>query len=138
MSEILWTKAAFVGLLLWAGDLRRLPAQAWPLEAAIELLVENAPKRSDLQKAAREWSMDEPTPNGRIAGLRPWLRQGVETRLLTPEGIGWDAAYLVDEAWIEGCGRLAKALSDPEREALMSAAQRMVAMATMVSKKSAA
>lgn len=115
-----------------------LPAQPWPLEAAIETLAECAPTDSRLAGAAQSWLRERPTPSGRVKGVSAWMREASEAGLLRPERGGWDAAYRPREDWLADAQRLTATISGTEARALGEAAQRLAAMSTILWKKAAA
>lgn len=138
MPTVLWNKSTLIGMLVARAELRRLPAQTWPLEGAIETLAGVAAPGSRLQRAALSWLVPRPTPAGRVTGMAAWTREAVESELLEPEGSGWAAGYRVNRPWLDQAKRMTAVLGAADLAALDRAAQGLVAMATMLSKKAAA
>jgi hypothetical protein len=137
MPELLLTRTTLVGLLLAESKLPRLPAESWPLEAAIEALASD-PRAGSLTKAAGRWLAPSPSARGRIDGVGRWARERCEDGLLRPEGEGWSAGYRPEGEWLASAAALREELGEDERLALAAAAQCLVAMASMLSKNAAA
>ena len=137
MLTILWTRANFVGLLLAESELELLPAEPWPLEAAIEKLAAG-PGGGELAVAAKGWLAPRPTARGRVDGVRLWVRDAAEAGLLAPEGQGWAAGYRPSIRWLAASAAIRDRLAEPELAALREGAQCLVAMASMLSKNAAA
>jgi|SRR6185312_605276 hypothetical protein len=137
MSDLLLTRTTFLGLLLAESKLPRIPAEPWPLEGAVEALAGN-PRGGRLAQAATKWLAPEPSANGRVQGVARWARDASTAGLLSPEGEGWAAGYRPVGDWVERTGAIREQLGEDELGALIDAAQRLVAMASMLSKKLAA
>lgn len=128
------TSEALIGLLCAETGLQWLPAQHWPIDAALEELASSLPRGSNLGVAIAQMPRSA-GPGDRFPGVRPLLRQLVDLGLLTPGGSGWGAGFLVDEDWLRANESLLASLPLGERAALERVGQRLCAMATMASKK---
>lgn len=136
--EILWTRSTLIALLVAEAKLPLIPAEPWPLEAAIEALLKTAPKEGELSRAAHGWLRPQPSPSGRIKGVRSWMREAAESGIIVAEGRGWQAGYRPRPRWLTGTVALRRGLDLAEAQALSVGAQALVAMSTMLWKKAAA
>lgn len=136
--EILWTRSTLIALLVAEAKLPLIPAEPWPLEAAIEALLKAAPKESGLGRAAESWLRPQPSPSGRIKGVRGWMREAAEAEIIVAEGRGWQAGYRPRPKWLTDTAALRRGLDLAEAQAVSAGAQCLVAMSTMLWKKAAA
>jgi hypothetical protein len=136
--NILWTRSTLIGLLVAEAKLPLIPAEPWPLEAAIETLLEAAPEKGELGRAALGWLRSQPSPSGRIKGVRSWIHEATESGILVAEGRGWQAGYRPTPRWLTETAALRGDLDLADAQALEAAAQCLVAMSTMLWKKAAA
>lgn len=125
-----------IGLVWAAAGALRVPARAWPLQIALEVLEIEAPPGGRLARAMDLWPTSV-TSHGRCrTNVERTLRALARNRALSTEGRGWDAGYRPTPDWLE-YGRIAlTSLTTGERAAVGLAAQRMVASLTTWSKKS--
>lgn len=135
---ILWTRSTLIALLVAEAKVPLIPAEPWPLEAAIEVLIREAPKESELGRAAQGWLRAQPSPSGRIEGVRSWTREAAEAGVIVAEGRGWQAGYRPMPKWLSDTATLRRGLDLPDAQALSAGAQCLVAMSTMLWKKAAA
>jgi len=136
--NILWTRSTLIGLLVAEAKLPLIPAEPWPLEAAIETLLEAAPGEGALGRAALGWLRSQPSPSGRIKGVRSWIREATAAGILVTEGRGWEAGYRPTRKWLTETAALRGGLDLADAQALEAGAQCLVAMSTMLWKKAAA
>lgn len=137
MTSVLLTSNTFLGLLMAESKLKAIPAEPWPLEGAIEALAGN-PQGGHLAKTAKGWLAVKPSARGRVQGVARWARDACDTGLLHPMGEGWSAGFRLDAAWLEDLAETRASLTRLEQSALCDASQRLVAMASMLSKNAAA
>lgn len=122
--------------MLWAhSHVDRMPVDGWPVEAAIEALAQDVEVLPVLGPAVRELLSPIPRADRRVVGIRGVLREAAAAGDLVPEGQGGAASYRATEAWLSRHSELIGHLSQGEQEALDEAAQRLVAMATIWSKR---
>jgi len=138
MADTSLTPEALVGLVLAAGPAPLLPAQLWPLQAALEQLEADAPGEGAVARVLARMPKSASGPAPGFSSVRPVVHALARRGLLTAVGCGWEAGYRIDPGWVEHSGLLLQRLSDDEARAVRKAAQRFVAMATMASKKPAA
>jgi hypothetical protein len=126
---------SLVALLALRGPLTHIPAATWPLEGALEVLSSELRDDSLLREALGQLPPERLGPDQRVAGVRQLLRSLTMRGQLTPEGSGWDARFTIDASWLRAHTNLYGLLQTSDRAAVDKAAQRLVAMATMLSKK---
>lgn len=138
MQETALTPDAVLPLLLAEGNINFLPAQLWPLDAALAVLVREAPDASPVTRAIGRMPQAS-RPNGqRFIGLRGSIHRLVANGMLTPGGTSWDAGYVVAPEMRARGSQMLTALSLPERAALRRAAQVLNDASRMLSKNAAA
>jgi len=136
-SEVEITPAALVGLICAAGGLEVIPARAWPVEAAIEVLQQLAPADGPVRRAAERWSGRRPAAPG-LPGVRPALRQLAAVGSLAPDGCGWRAGWRIAATWSEFHLGLLAGLQPADRAAVQSAGQLAAEMSSSWSKNEVA
>jgi hypothetical protein len=135
MTQVLITREALVGLLCAAGHLQRLPAQHWPIDAALQYLEREVPTHSAVGRTLAAWPRPGTDPSFRYGELPALARRLVCLGLLTPEGTRSEAVFRIDTSWTTENEALLNRLPMREQRPLLRAGQRLVAMATMASKK---
>ena len=136
-SPVAVTPATLIGLICYAGRLSRFPARPWPLEAALESLVDS-PVSSMTADALRHWPSNRAPGSPRFAGARSLLRDLAGLGAMSPIGRGWDAAWAVNASWVEQHRALFDSLETGDQRRLCLAGQRAVAISTTWSKNSVA
>jgi hypothetical protein len=127
-----------VGLLAAGLDGNAVPAPSWALEGALEMLRRDADPGGPIAGALLPLALGYKGPETRLPGVTPLVRGMVDAGLLTAEGSGWLASYRVDKTWVERHAMLRSGLGTRDRRALEAAAQWLVAVFTMLSKKAVA
>lgn len=128
-----------LALLCVAAGVDALPAATWPTEGAVEVLIGLLCPTSRLLAAVRRAGFREShAGDQRISGVKPALEEAMLAGHLRPVGSGWSARYAVNGGWLDRHRALYQQLDQDDQAALHVAGQRLVAMATMVSKKFAA
>ena len=137
MVDVVLSRQTLIGLI-WAGSgTERIPADPWAFEAALERLDQG--ELSDgLAKAVDLLRPATGRADRRFIGLSREFRRLAEAGLITPEGEGATAVLRADRQWLQDCAKTRRHLSDGDESEILNAGQRLVAMATMLSKKSAA
>lgn len=138
LHALLPAPSSVIALVALRAEASYLPAPTWPLEAALESLLNEASAEGALRAALARLSSAPHGPDHRVPGVRRLLRELVVSGRLNAEGSGWDARFRLDSEWVNAHSELYLLLSPEDRRALDRAAQRLEAMATMLSKKSAA
>lgn len=136
-SEVQITPAALVGLICAAGGLEVIPARAWPVEAAIEVLQQRAPADGPVRRAADRWPGRRPAGPG-LRGVRASLRQLAAVGWVAPDGSGWRAGWRIATAWSEFHLGLLAGLQPADRAAVQSAGQLAAEMSSSWSKNEVA
>jgi hypothetical protein len=129
------TPEALIGALLAAGNASFLPAQLWPLQASFEEMADDAETNGPVGRALLRMPKGMPGPDLPYPMLRHVMHNLVRSGRLTPVGRGWEAGYKASARWIRESEGLLAALDADDVAVLRSTAQRLVAMATMASKK---
>jgi hypothetical protein len=111
-----------------------IPAQRWPVDAALEQLAAHADPQGPLYRVINRWPRQRGPRRG-FSGIPELVRGFVATGALTPEGADTEAGYVVSDEWTRLSRPLIVQLSERDRQAIAAAAQCLVAMSTMVSKK---
>lgn len=137
-TAVLPQPGSLVALLALRAELPQLPAATWPIEGALEVLGGQARSDGPVRAALNQLPQGPLGPDQRVAGVRQLLRALVASGRLVPEGAGWDARFTVDDTWLRAHTQLYDMLPSDDQAAVDFAAQRLTAMATMLSKKSAA
>jgi hypothetical protein len=132
------TRETLIGLLCAAAGLDRLPAQHWPLDAAMQYLERDIAENSAVWRTLARWPRVRTDPSFRYGELPALMRKLACLGLLTPEGTGWEAAFRLKPSWAAENRALLFRLTADERQSLRRAGQRLVAMTTMASKRPAA
>jgi hypothetical protein len=135
MAELVLTRETLVGLLCAAGRLERLPAQQWPVDGALQYLERDVPLDSTVGRTLAKWPRLKNDPSFRYGELPVLARRLVSLGLLTPEGARSEAVFRIDASWATKNEALLTRLPGREQRPLRRAGQRLVAMATMASKK---
>jgi hypothetical protein len=132
------TPDAVLPLLLAAADSEFVPAQLWPLDAALVALDRVVPDGSPVARALRRMPQSSVSTGQRFTGLRGSIHRLVSSGALVPGGEGWDAGYAVSAELLYRGRSLLTTLTPPEHTALRRAAQTLNDSLRMLSKKSAA
>jgi hypothetical protein len=128
------TSESVIALLCAAADMHWLPAQHWPIDAALEELADAVPDDSEVGRALAQMPRSV-GPGDRFPRVRSLMRELVSLGLLIPGGTGWGAGFSVSEAWVTASESLLASLSKKEQDILEHVGQRLCAMVTMASKK---
>lgn len=129
------TRETLVGLLCAAAGLERLPAQHWPIDGALQYLEREVPENSAVGRALARWPRPGPDPSFRYGELPALAHTLVSLGFFTPEGTNAEASFRIDPSWATDNDALLIRLPESEQRPLRRAGQRLVAMATMASKK---
>jgi hypothetical protein len=129
------TRETLVGLLCAAAGLDRLPAQHWPVDAALQYLERHVVKDSAVARTLARWPRPHTDPSFQYGELPALTRKLVSLGLLAPEGTSWEASFRVEASWAAKNRALFIRLPATEQRSLRRAGQRLVALATMASKK---
>jgi hypothetical protein len=129
------TPEALVGALLAAAKLSVLPAQLWPLQAAFAELETGVSADGTVGRAMARIPKGRSGPEAPYPVLRRVVHNLMRRGLISPVGAGWGAGYEVSRAWMDDSLALLGTLSRGDLDAVQRTGQRLVAMATMLSKK---
>jgi hypothetical protein len=126
-----------LGLLVSASNLDALPARTWCIEAALERLRVELDECSacdgPIATALSQWHVAGNAARSRFPGLQSVVANLVSAGALTLHGRG----FAVDTHWRVAHAQLLDILPAMERAAVVTAAQTLVAMATISSKHAA-
>lgn len=109
---------ALLGRLLVLSHVRDMPARAWPLAAACQVLATKLPKGSEFRRAAVAGSGDDQ--------VELWLCALAAHEDATREGRGLSARWQFSEPWIERWSSIAEAAPPYEDSAWSEAVQALV------------
>jgi hypothetical protein len=126
--------ASLLGLLFAAANGGHVPGALWPLEAALQRLASGEPE-GVVGDAIRGWRADGDAVRSQFPGLRAVVAGLVDEGHLVPEGGVPSGSFRVSSAWLGVNLKLLRELPASQREAIGRAAQVLLAMATISSKR---
>lgn len=138
-SPLELTPPVLVGLLVAVAGVDRLPSRPWPLDEALECVeTELGPADSPLRRACVRLAKGRGGVGPKFEGLAAVVRDLARAGHMTPEGRGWNAAYVAAPVWLAAHAELATHLDRADRRVLTRGAQRLKAALRTWSKNAVA
>lgn len=122
-------------LVAAVAQVERLPAQPWAMADAMSYVARHAPGGGSLSWFAK---ITNKRPGAADKLTRDAVRQLVTAGDLLPVGHGWHAGYEITGRAHESAMHVLESLPSHDQDVIEAAGQRLVAMATIWSKKAVA
>lgn len=119
------TPAMIVSLLAIESS-NQLPAQTWPVQAALESLHARTSPASPLGRALGRWPTEPSVAGSRFRDIGGVLRQLMAMGFMEPQGEGSSAHYILHDDRQSDLKQFRASLSPEDRAALWAASQRLV------------